>query len=205
MSWSRETIHRRGYHHGNLREALIAAALELIATKGPAGFTFAEAARSAGVSPAAPYRHFRGPRRADGRCGPARLRALREALEVAWNEGRPDPFGVRAPGAGLSGLRPAETAYLLGHVQVPASARHQPASWRGRGPRVRRCCGKPPKRSCHAAAERQATARPHGRPARVAGRHGIASLFARGDAGRRSSRWRQMSCWRREPGLASRS
>ena len=33
---------RRGYHHGNLREALIEAALDLIARKGPAGFTFAE-------------------------------------------------------------------------------------------------------------------------------------------------------------------
>ena len=35
------------------------AALDLIAVKGPAGFTFAEAARAAGVSPAAPYRHYR--------------------------------------------------------------------------------------------------------------------------------------------------
>ncbi len=50
---------RRGYHHGNLREALIDAALDLISEKGPGGFTFAEAARGAGVSPAAPYRHFR--------------------------------------------------------------------------------------------------------------------------------------------------
>ncbi len=50
---------RRGYHHGNLREALIQSALSLIGEKGPAGFTIAEAARSAGVSPAAPYRHFR--------------------------------------------------------------------------------------------------------------------------------------------------
>src|SRR6266704_673584 len=58
MSWSRQDG-PRGYHHGNLREALIRAALELIAQKGPAGFTFAEAARWAGVSPAAPYRHFR--------------------------------------------------------------------------------------------------------------------------------------------------
>ena len=46
----------RGYHHGNLKEALVRAALELIAEKGPAGFTFADAARWAGVSPAAPYR-----------------------------------------------------------------------------------------------------------------------------------------------------
>ena len=61
MSWSREGGRSgpRGYHHGNLKEALIRAALELIAQKGPAGFTFAEAARWAGVSPAAPYRHFR--------------------------------------------------------------------------------------------------------------------------------------------------
>jgi AcrR family transcriptional regulator len=50
---------RRGYHHGNLREALIDAALDLISEKGPGGFTFADAARGAGVSPAAPYRHFR--------------------------------------------------------------------------------------------------------------------------------------------------
>src|SRR5262245_12549146 len=60
-SWSRQGGRSgpRGYHHGNLKEALIRAALELIAQKGPAGFTFAEAARWAGVSPAAPYRHFR--------------------------------------------------------------------------------------------------------------------------------------------------
>ena len=52
MSWSRDdpAAGRRGYHHGNLREALIRAALDLIAEKGPAGFTFADAARSAGVS-----------------------------------------------------------------------------------------------------------------------------------------------------------
>src|SRR5262245_20357248 len=60
MSWSKQDgpSGPRGYHHGNLKEALIRAALALIAQKGPAGFTFAEAARWAGVSPAAPYRHF---------------------------------------------------------------------------------------------------------------------------------------------------
>ena len=50
---------RESYHHGNLREALIASALALIAERGPAGFSFAEVARAAGVSAAAPYRHFR--------------------------------------------------------------------------------------------------------------------------------------------------
>lgn len=50
---------RQGYHHGNLKEALIAAARKLIAERGPAGFTLTEAARLAGVSAAAPYRHFK--------------------------------------------------------------------------------------------------------------------------------------------------
>ncbi|MFS4437909.1 TetR/AcrR family transcriptional regulator [Paracoccaceae bacterium GXU_MW_L88] len=49
----------RGYHHGNLKETLVEAALKLISEKGPRGFTFAEAAREAGVTPAAPYRHFK--------------------------------------------------------------------------------------------------------------------------------------------------
>ena len=54
MSWSKdEKGGPRAYHHGNLKEALLRAALELIAQKGPAGFTFAEAARWTGVSPGA--------------------------------------------------------------------------------------------------------------------------------------------------------
>lgn len=51
---------KRGYHHGNLREALVDACLALIAEKGPNGFTLSEAAREAGVTPAAVYRHFEG-------------------------------------------------------------------------------------------------------------------------------------------------
>lgn len=50
---------RRGYHHGNLREALLEGARQLVAERGPQGFTLTEAARRAGVSPSAPYRHFK--------------------------------------------------------------------------------------------------------------------------------------------------
>ena len=39
---------KQGYHHGNLREALVEAALKLIADKGPHGFSFAEVAREPG-------------------------------------------------------------------------------------------------------------------------------------------------------------
>ncbi len=47
------------YHHGNLKEALLEAAVALIAEAGPKGFTLREVARRAGVSHNAPYRHFR--------------------------------------------------------------------------------------------------------------------------------------------------
>ncbi|OSC37232.1 TetR/AcrR family transcriptional regulator [Mycobacterium decipiens] len=49
---------RDGYHHGDLKRALTEAALGLVNEKGPKGFTLREVARRAGVSAAAPYRHF---------------------------------------------------------------------------------------------------------------------------------------------------
>ena len=51
---------RRGYHHGNLKEALLEAARRFIAERGIGGFALVDAARLVGVSPAALYRHFRG-------------------------------------------------------------------------------------------------------------------------------------------------
>jgi AcrR family transcriptional regulator len=97
MSWTDppgSNSGRRGYHHGNLREALLDAALDLIAAKGPAGFTVAEAARLAGVSPAAPYRHFRD---ADTLLAEVAVRGfdrLAEALQHAWNNGTPNPLAA---------------------------------------------------------------------------------------------------------------
>jgi AcrR family transcriptional regulator len=52
------TRKRDSYHHGHLREALIDAAHQLITRHGADGFTLADACRTAGVSTAAPYRHF---------------------------------------------------------------------------------------------------------------------------------------------------
>lgn len=49
---------RRGYHHGNLRQTLLEAALALAQAHGPERVGVREAARLAGVSPAAPFRHF---------------------------------------------------------------------------------------------------------------------------------------------------
>jgi len=49
---------KRPYHHGDLKEALIDAALALIEDKGVENFSVSDACRMAGVSPAALYRHF---------------------------------------------------------------------------------------------------------------------------------------------------
>src|SRR6266850_1938507 len=48
------------YHHGELREALIRATRQLVEQRGAENFTLADACRVAGVTTAAPYRHFRG-------------------------------------------------------------------------------------------------------------------------------------------------
>jgi AcrR family transcriptional regulator len=96
MSWRRgpHGTGRAGYHHGNLREALIEAALTLIAENGPLGFTFAEAARQAGVSPAAPYRHFRDRDQLLADVAQQGFGHFETALALAWGEGKPDPMAA---------------------------------------------------------------------------------------------------------------
>ena len=53
-----KTPRRTSYHHGNLREALIDAAVQLVEEGGPDNVSVREAAKRAGVSPGAPFRHF---------------------------------------------------------------------------------------------------------------------------------------------------
>ncbi len=80
---------KRGYHHGNLRQALVDAALGLIAEKGPQGFTLSEAAKAADVTPAALYRHFAG--RDDLLAEVARqgYEVFAALLDYAYNNGQP--------------------------------------------------------------------------------------------------------------------
>lgn len=49
---------QRPYHHGDLRQALVTAGLEILAQEGAGALNLREVARRAGVSHAAPYRHF---------------------------------------------------------------------------------------------------------------------------------------------------
>jgi AcrR family transcriptional regulator len=58
MEKATDAPNRGRYHHGDLRHALLEAALGLVSQKGPEGFSLREAAREVGVSPAAAYRHF---------------------------------------------------------------------------------------------------------------------------------------------------
>lgn len=50
---------KAGYHHGDLKAQLIAAVRQLVEERGPDGFSISEASRRAGVSTAAPYKHFK--------------------------------------------------------------------------------------------------------------------------------------------------
>ncbi|MFN3970717.1 MAG: TetR/AcrR family transcriptional regulator [Gemmobacter sp.] len=85
---------KRGYHHGNLRQALVEAALSLIEAKGPQGFTLSEAAKAADVTPAAVYRHFAG--REDLIAEGARqgYEIFAALMEYAYDEGRPSALAA---------------------------------------------------------------------------------------------------------------
>lgn len=85
---------KRGYHHGNLRQALVEAALTLIAERGPTGFTLSEAAKQADVTPAAVYRHFAG--RDDLLAEVARqgYDIFAALMEYAYDDGKPSALAA---------------------------------------------------------------------------------------------------------------
>lgn len=80
---------KRGYHHGNLRQALVEAALALIAEKGPQGFTLSEAAKEAGVTPAAVYRHFAGRDDLIAECARQGFEMFADLMDYAYRNGEP--------------------------------------------------------------------------------------------------------------------
>jgi AcrR family transcriptional regulator len=187
MSWTKDQGRaERGYHHGNLKEALLQAALDLIAKKGPAGFTFADAARLAGVSPAAPYRHFRD---RDELLSSIALRGFEQfeaMLSNAWDDGRPET---------IAAFERVGKAYLAFAREEPAfySAMFESGLPLDLNP-VLLAASERAFAVLRAAAERLAALAPPGVPRPPAlmmalhiwsMSHGVASLFARGDAARR--------------------
>ena len=187
MSWRKDQGRsERGYHHGNLKEALLQAALGLIAEKGAAGFTFADAARMAGVSPAAPYRHFRDRDELLSSIAQRGFEQFEALLTQAWDDGRPDTVTAfeRVGKAYLAFARnePAfYSAMFESGLPVDANPTLMAASERAFA-------------IIRAAAERLAAMAPPGMPRPPAMMmalhiwsmaHGVASLFGRGDAARR--------------------
>jgi AcrR family transcriptional regulator len=73
----------RSYHHGNLKQALLEAALKLIRKVGSGAFTLREVARQAGVSHNAPYRHFRDKEALLAAVATEGFNRLTESLEAA--------------------------------------------------------------------------------------------------------------------------
>ena len=176
----------RGYHHGNLKEALVRAALELIAEKGPAGFTFADAARWAGVSPAAPYRHYRD---RDALLADVARRGFDEfatTLAKAWDDGNPDVMtAFDRLGKTYLAFAKREPAYYSAMFEAGIALDTD---------RELREASETAFAVLRAAAEKLvALMPPQGRPPALmvalhvwSMTHGIASLFGRGDAARRS-------------------
>jgi AcrR family transcriptional regulator len=187
MVWSKhDDKGSRGYHHGNLKEALLRAALDLIAKKGPAGFTFAEAARWAGVSPAAPYRHFRDRDELIVNVAHRGFELFEAALLRAWDDGRPDAFAAfeRLGKAYLEFAR-TEPAYYSAMFEagIPLES----------NPELRQAGDRAFALLKNAAEKLIAGLPPARRPPALmmalhiwAFSHGIASLFGRGDAARRT-------------------
>ena len=189
MSWHKgePPPGKRGYHHGNLREALIAAALELISAKGPAGFTFAEAARHAGVSPAAPYRHFRDRDALMADVAERGFERFSSVLEAAAIAGGGGPLAAldRVGRAYLAFAR-AEPALYAAMFESGLDLNQYPALHRA-GERAFAVL----RSACDIVVQSvPADRRP---PALMmslhiwAMTHGIAALFGRGDRGRRAS------------------
>ncbi len=177
---------RKSYHHGNLREALVDAALRLIEEKGPLGFTMAEAARLAGVSPAAPYRHFRGREDLIEEVARQGFEMFAERLERAFDDGRPSPLSAfAAAGRAYLDFARANPGHYIAMFESGVTLAGDPelahASERAMSVLVR-------------AAERLTAHLPAGRrpPATMVANHiwalshGVVELFARGAPGGRA-------------------
>lgn len=177
---------KRGYHHGNLRQALVEAALRLIAEQGPQGFTLTEAARAAEVTPAAVYRHFAGREDLIAEVARQGYEIFTALLEYAFDDGRP---------SALAAFEAVGRAYLAfarkypGHYQAmfeSALADHDHPELAAASARARGVLEK--------AAARLSEHLPAGRrpPASMfsahiwAMSHGVVELFARGRPGGRS-------------------
>jgi AcrR family transcriptional regulator len=110
------------YHHGDLRRALVEAALALVRERGADGFTLREAARRVGVSQTAPYRHFETKEALLAAVAESGFSGLLETLEALPEAASPDPR-VRLRAQGLAAFRyyladPARFRVMFGRASA---------------------------------------------------------------------------------------
>jgi AcrR family transcriptional regulator len=96
------------YHHGDLRSALVDAAIALIAERGVRGFSLAEASRRVGVTTAAPYRHFAD---REGLLAAVAVRGLQTFAAMAAAEGD----AAATPEQRLAGMAAAYVRFAAEH------------------------------------------------------------------------------------------
>lgn len=188
MSWS-DKRHgprpKRGYHHGNLRSALIEAALSLIAERGPEGVTLAEAARMAGVSAAAPYRHFKDRTNLMAAVAREGFSRFADRLDAALDGGRGTPLeALNRVGEAYLGFARAEPALYAAMFEAGIAPSSDPDLSREAERAfdvLKTACT-----SLHATLPTERRAPPLMMALHIwAFAHGIAALFGRGDdAGR---------------------
>lgn len=177
---------KRGYHHGNLRQALVDAALELIETRGPTGFTLSEAAKQAGVTPAAVYRHFEGRDDLIAEAARQGYEIFADLMEYAYDSGQP---------SSLASFEATGRAYLAFARKYPGHymAMFESGISINRSPDLAQVAGRAFSVLERAAAALSETIPPERRPppqmfsAHIwAMSHGVVELFTRGAPGAKS-------------------
>jgi AcrR family transcriptional regulator len=101
---------KRTYHHGDLKNALIEAALAHIARDGARALSLREVARTAGVSHTASYRHFRSKESLLAAIAEQGFRRLGDMMRVAMQQHSNDPLAM---------LRASGVAYVEFGVRYP--------------------------------------------------------------------------------------
>lgn len=118
---------KRGYHHGNLKQALIEAALVLIEEKGPTGFTLSEAAKRAGVTPAAVYRHFAGREDLIAECARQGYVIFADVMEFAFQDGKPSALAAfEATGRAYLAFARKYPGHYIAMFESGISVNHSP-------------------------------------------------------------------------------
>ena len=177
---------KRGYHHGNLRQALVEGALKLIEDRGPSGFTLSEAAKQAGVTPAAVYRHFEGREDLIAEAALQGYEIFADLMEYAFGTGQPSALAsFEATGRAYLAFARKYPGHYVAMFEAGISMNRTPelaaASERARGVLEK------------AASALSEHIPPEKRPPPAmfsahiwAMSHGVVELFARGEAGARA-------------------